>query len=280
MYAPRYVAGAALALLAACSSNPTNNPTISFLNEAYLGIQAIFNRPGSVVQLSHDEQERLRVIDNFVITQFFTEDVQAVLKKSPLVVVDHYLNEAINGSIPGGTYSRNVRYLDRSEFCARRYVEDIVLHESIHYLDEKGLISDEKFLIAYERMPENNPLKVKVEDVLARYSLEHSLPTSERKAYAVEYSRMDGFDMPEELEAVFNNVLKPSIGFMIRGFIGVRFDGKTDEVLACKGYKGALRGTISGESEDSKTPERIHLEGIPEEGIDVKGLDRLKLNTQ
>jgi hypothetical protein len=108
------------------------------------------------ISLSINEQRRLETIDHFVQT-FFTQEARNYLKHSPLYVVKHGPSDALNGDVPSGTYFNFKRHVDKIAYERARNVEDIIFHESIHYLDDVGLIDRDKFMKAYNKMKDAPP---------------------------------------------------------------------------------------------------------------------------
>lgn len=218
----------------------------------------------TIVELPKQEQKKIETIDYFVQT-FFTQEAREALKDSPLYVAKHELSKALYGKIPAGTYLNSNRFIDKIAYERAQDVEDILFHETIHYLTDAGLIDKGKFMEVYDKIkdapleipPKRTneeiakigkgkelstdtiesiisdcspqgfseqryfPIKKEVESIILEYDPKKSDLVSERIAYLAELWKMDGYEIPAEMEAVFCKMIIPhqKKGF-IRGLVG------------------------------------------------------------
>ncbi|MBN2457864.1 hypothetical protein JXB31_01910 [Candidatus Woesearchaeota archaeon] len=175
------------------------------------------------VSLPIDEQRRIETIDHFVQT-FFTQEARDSLKASALYVARHGPLEALGGNTPEGTYLNYNRHVDIVAYKRARDVEDIIFHESIHYLCDVGLIDRDRFKAAYNKInePGYEQVKEELERIIKGYDPNKSDIVEEQIAYAAELWKLAGYDIPERMKQVFDRtIIRPQRGF-IRGLVGKR----------------------------------------------------------
>jgi len=169
-----------------------------------LAAGSLYGCVGMPLPLSPDENKKLRTIDSLLQKEFFTDEAQAALKNSPLVVTDLFPTLNLKGKSAGGIYFNNTRHINRSSFCRDYRIEDIIFHETIHFFDDNGYIDRQAFSQVYNSMSEKrSPIKAIVQQRMRSHIPISLLLGWEKRAYTAQYWKMDDYEVPEEMKKVF-----------------------------------------------------------------------------
>ena len=96
----------------------------------------------------------LNTMDRSIQETFFTEEAIEALRNSPIYVAD--LGEAKKRKVVA-EYTDSNRIIEKSVYENSKRLEEIIFHESIHHLEEAGIISGDDFTEVYNQMLENIP---------------------------------------------------------------------------------------------------------------------------
>jgi hypothetical protein len=105
-------------------------------------------------QLNLTKAAALDTMDRGIQETFFTEEAMKALGNSPIYIAD--LGQAKKRNVVA-EYAGNNRIIEKSVYESSKRLEEIIFHESIHHLEEAGLISGDDFMVIYDKMPENPP---------------------------------------------------------------------------------------------------------------------------